>query len=128
MRYTSQGEEAAIGLYFYKARWYDAELRRFVQADTIVPEPGNPQSLNRYSYVLNNPLRYIDPTGMFTEQELLSWGISKEWIENWRKDRPWWALIEAAQLHDRVTAINPFTSSDPRVVEGYFILLTWEFE
>jgi hypothetical protein len=34
-----------------------------VQADTIVPEPGNPQALNRYSYVLNNPLRHIDPSG-----------------------------------------------------------------
>ena len=29
----------------------------------MVPEPGNPQALNRYSYVLNNPLRYNDPTG-----------------------------------------------------------------
>jgi len=63
LRYTSQGEEAAIGLYFHKARWYDAELRRFVQADTLVPESGNPQSLNRYSYVLNNPLRYTDRSG-----------------------------------------------------------------
>jgi len=33
------------------------------QPDTIVPEPGNPQALNRYSYVLNNPLRYNDPSG-----------------------------------------------------------------
>jgi hypothetical protein len=34
-----------------------------VQADSIVPNPGNPQSLNRYSYVLGNPLKYIDPSG-----------------------------------------------------------------
>ncbi len=34
-----------------------------LQADTIIPEPGNPQALNRYSYVLNNPLKYTDPTG-----------------------------------------------------------------
>jgi len=33
-----------------------------------VPEPGNPQALNRYAYVLNNPLRYVDPTGHY-EQE-----------------------------------------------------------
>ncbi len=36
---------------------------RFIQPDTIVPEPGDPQSLNRYSYVLNNPLRFSDPSG-----------------------------------------------------------------
>lgn len=34
-----------------------------MSADTIVPNPANPQNLNRYSYVLNNPLRYTDPTG-----------------------------------------------------------------
>ncbi len=51
------------GLYFYEARYYDPTLGRFIQADTIVPVPGDPQALNRYSYVRNNPLRYTDPTG-----------------------------------------------------------------
>jgi hypothetical protein len=36
---------------------------RFVSADSIVPEPGNPQAWNRYSYAYGNPLRYTDPTG-----------------------------------------------------------------
>jgi hypothetical protein len=36
---------------------------RFIQADTIVPSPGNPQHFNRYSYVLNNPLKFTDPSG-----------------------------------------------------------------
>jgi len=62
-RFTGQREEATIGLYYYGARYYDAALGRFIQADSIVPRPGDPQSLNRYSYVLNNPLRYTDPTG-----------------------------------------------------------------
>ncbi|MCU0521866.1 MAG: RHS repeat-associated core domain-containing protein [Anaerolineae bacterium] len=62
-RYTGQREEAGLGLYDYLARRYDPLLGRFIQADTLVPEPGNPQSLNRYSYVYNNPLKYTDPTG-----------------------------------------------------------------
>jgi len=54
---------ATSGQAFYNARYYDNALGRFIQADTIVPSPANPQSLNRYAYVLNNPLRYTDPTG-----------------------------------------------------------------
>ncbi|MDW8326815.1 MAG: hypothetical protein RMK99_09635, partial [Anaerolineales bacterium] len=38
-------------------------LGRFVSADSIVPEPGNPQSLNRYSYVNDRPTVLVDPTG-----------------------------------------------------------------
>ncbi len=55
--------DATIGLYFYNARYYDPLLGRFVQPDTLVPEPGKPQALNRYSYGMNNPLRFADPTG-----------------------------------------------------------------
>jgi RHS repeat-associated protein len=64
-RFTGQIEDAAIGLYFYNARFYDPYLGRFISADTVVPEPGNPQSLNRFSYVGNNPLKYVDPSGHF---------------------------------------------------------------
>ncbi len=45
------------------ARWYDPQLARWISADTIVPQASNPQGLNRYSYVYNNALRYIDPSG-----------------------------------------------------------------
>jgi hypothetical protein len=45
------------------ARFYDSALGRWISADTIVPDPANPQSFNRYSYVLGNPCRYRDPTG-----------------------------------------------------------------
>jgi len=50
-------------LYDYGARFYDPLLGRFISADTVVPGAGNPQALNRYAYVLNNPLRYTDPSG-----------------------------------------------------------------
>ena len=51
------------GFYQMGARWYDPYLNQWIQPDSIVPDFSNPQSLNRYSYVLNNPLQYTDPTG-----------------------------------------------------------------
>jgi RHS repeat-associated protein len=70
--YTGQVFDRNVELMYYGARYYDPALGRFVQADTIVPQPGNPQALNRYSYVLNNPLRYTDPSGHWLES-LLDW-------------------------------------------------------
>ena len=61
--FTGQRLDASTSLYYYGARYYDPVIGAFVQPDSIVPEPGNSQSLNRYSSVLDNPLRYNDPTG-----------------------------------------------------------------
>ena len=52
-----------LGLLYYNARFYAPGLGRFLSADSIVPDPTNPQSLNRYSYTRNSPLNLIDPTG-----------------------------------------------------------------
>ncbi len=51
------------GIIDFGARQYDPVLGRFLAADSIVPEVGNPQSWNRYSYVGNNPMNLVDPTG-----------------------------------------------------------------
>ncbi len=64
-QYTGQRNDSSIGLYFYNARYYDPALGRFLQADTIVPNFSDPQSLNRYSYVYNNPFKYVDSNGHF---------------------------------------------------------------
>ena len=45
------------------ARYYDPELGRFIQPDDVIQDLSNPQSYNRYSYCVNDPLRYNDPTG-----------------------------------------------------------------
>ena len=59
-------EDAGLGsLMFYQARYMSPYLNRWLQPDPIVPEAGNPQDLNRYSYVRNNPLKYTDPTGHY---------------------------------------------------------------
>lgn len=45
------------------ARYYEPTAGRFVSADAIVQSPTDPQSLNRYAYVRNNPLNLVDPSG-----------------------------------------------------------------
>ena len=47
--YTGQRENMDLGLYYYNARYYLPDLGRFLSADTIVPDPARPQSLNRFS-------------------------------------------------------------------------------
>jgi RHS repeat-associated protein len=52
-----------LGLIYMNARYYLPEVGRFISADTIVPQPENPQSYNRYAYGFNNPVKYTDPSG-----------------------------------------------------------------
>ncbi len=61
--YTGQRQIAELGIYHYNARFYSPKLGRFLSADSIMSGMANPQNLNRFSYVANNPLRYTDPTG-----------------------------------------------------------------
>ncbi len=61
--YTGQRWIAELGIYHYNARFYSPKLGRFLSADTLMSGMANPQNLNRFSYVANNPVRYTDPTG-----------------------------------------------------------------
>lgn len=46
----------------YQGRCYAPAIGRFVSTDTIVPDSGNPQDLNRYTYVRSDPVHFDDPT------------------------------------------------------------------
>ncbi|HQK15695.1 MAG TPA: RHS repeat-associated core domain-containing protein [Anaerolineae bacterium] len=101
-RYTGQRQEIGLGLYDYNARSYDPSLGRFIQADTIVPSPANPQSLNRYAYALNNPLRYTDPTGHYSPEEIKKYlqDNYKDWQsywDAWQADPYWMWILDQAQ-------------------------------
>ena len=56
-----------LGLIYMNARFYVGGVYRFATADTIIPDPANPQSYNRYSYVNNSPMRFTDPSGHCAE-------------------------------------------------------------
>jgi len=65
--YTGKELDISTGLYDYGARHYDSTIGRFITADQGGIHLDNPQSLNRYSYCLGNPIKYIDPTGSIAE-------------------------------------------------------------
>ncbi|MDX8482085.1 RHS repeat-associated core domain-containing protein [Mesorhizobium sp. VK24D] len=68
-RFTGKYLDDDTGLYYYGARYYDPALGRFISPDPLyVGDPerctGNPTSCNLFAYANNNPMAYIDPTGL----------------------------------------------------------------
>ncbi|MGS2724772.1 RHS repeat-associated core domain-containing protein [Porticoccus sp. GXU_MW_L64] len=73
---------------------YDAKIARFLQADPMIQDPLSTQSLNRYSYVWNNPLNATDPTGFISIKQIVSivvaivvsvvtYGAALGWAAGW---------------------------------------------
>jgi RHS repeat-associated protein len=70
--YISREYDPESGLYYYRARYYDAEVGRFLQTDPIGFAGGD---ANLYAYVGNNPINWVDPLGL--------WSISIEGYYGW---------------------------------------------
>lgn len=62
-RYSGYRYDEETDVYYLNARYYDAKIARFMTEDTYRGSIVDPLSLNLYSYVSNNPIMYIDPTG-----------------------------------------------------------------
>ena len=113
--YTGQRSFAASlgSLYHYQARWYSPVLGRFLSPDPIVPNPANPQALNRYSYVYNSPFGYTDPTGLEGETVMILNSAGEIWEgtrvggqfqgqrmlygahQVWKREGDYWAVSKA---------------------------------
>jgi len=78
-------------------RIYDPKLGRFLQADPIVQAPKNSQNLNRYSYVLNNPLSYTDPSGYFIKELGFFVAAIVRVIYTWEDPSAWVYLAVSAK-------------------------------
>ena len=63
--YTMHEHLDEFGLINMNARLYDPYIARFLSPDPYIQDPENSQNFNRYSYCLNNPLKYTDPSGEF---------------------------------------------------------------
>ncbi len=66
--FAGKERDAESGLDYFGARYYGSSMGRFMSPDPsglYYADPTNPQSLNLYSYALNNPLKFVDPTGLY---------------------------------------------------------------
>jgi RHS repeat-associated protein len=102
--FTGQQKEpeavSALGLYDYGARFYSTLTGRFVSPDPLVAAPGDPQTLNRYAYVRNNPLIFVDPTGL---TECIVCGVGQSCEEGGIGDFKNWTIqywIETGKVPD----------------------------
>lgn len=65
--YTGHEHLQGVNLIHMNGRLYDPHLKRFLSPDNYVQDITNTQNYNRYGYVLNNPLMYVDPSGEYGE-------------------------------------------------------------
>ena len=72
--YTGRRFDEDLGMYYYRARWYDPFSGRFLSRDPL----GSSRHLNLYSYVFNNPLNFIDPLGLEAEDPCVWFGLIGE--------------------------------------------------
>lgn len=70
--YTGHEHLQSVGIINMNGRIYDPKLHRFLQPDNFIQDPANTQNYNRYGYVLNNPLKYTDPSG----EEAITFGAA----------------------------------------------------
>ena len=64
LEYTSYPYDQVLGIYFAQARMYDAADRRFMAVDPVKGSIVNPMTMVQYTYVLDNPIKYVDPLGL----------------------------------------------------------------
>jgi RHS repeat-associated protein len=60
--------DAETGLYYFRARYYDPRLARFITPDPMVGQLSNPATLHPYQYAFNNPFRYRDAFGLWASE------------------------------------------------------------
>ena len=109
-QYTGR-ENDGTGLYYYRARYYSAELQRFISEDPIL-KPGNPNvpflfphllrtpaSLHAYNYTENNPVKLTDPSGEFPIQLIPKLISCPKAVKSCLVEASCWGSIDCADEH-----------------------------
>jgi RHS repeat-associated protein len=107
-QFTLKERDVETGLDFFEARYYANVQGRFTSPDLLSGRPGSPQSWNRYAYSINNPLKYIDPSGL--------WWYTKDGGDGhpqWFDDDPGEGYTRFTQYAYYGGAANGYVALDP---------------
>ena len=107
-QFTSKERDVETGLDYFEARYYSSSQGRFTSPDLLSGRQGSPQSWNRYAYSINNPLKYIDPSGL--------WWYTKDGGDGhpeWFDDDPGEGYTRFTQYAYYGGAANGYVALDP---------------
>ncbi len=125
-----------VGLINMNGRMYDPILGRFLGVDPVIQTKDNSQSFNGYTYCLNNPLKYIDPTGY--SRSAIDWSLQyssvdavfyNNYVDYWGQIQDVFANMhtyeEAEKSKDKKDKDNKQKSekNEPVVIEEVFVHL-----
>ncbi|MBP9718302.1 hypothetical protein KBD59_03330 [Candidatus Gracilibacteria bacterium] len=77
-KFTGQEYDSESDLGYFNARYYNPLIGRFISRDSYMGGTGDTISRNRYNYVKNNPLKYVDPTGNMEKKKLVACNCSTD--------------------------------------------------
>jgi RHS repeat-associated protein len=111
LKFTGYERDVATGLDYAEARTYKGNRGRFVQADPKGMEAASqsqPESLNRYSYVHNDPVNYVDPGG--TDAIIWECVLLRKWFDGSNGQEIWWGLFSCTSYRE-LSARDPYGKS-----------------
>ena len=107
---TFTGQKAdGTGLLYYNARYYDPSLGTFIAPDSMVPNPARVIDYNRFLYARGNPLKYSDPSGHATWEEMNNWYNARGWFHDSNKRD--WSIKGNPTISSRQSAIQALTDA-----------------
>ncbi|MBL7868456.1 MAG: VCBS repeat-containing protein [Flavobacterium lindanitolerans] len=126
--YTGHEHLQSVGLIHMNGRLYDPKLHRFLQPDNFVQDIYDTQNYNRYGYVLNNPLKYVDYSGEThnenpglsdTQQQGIG-GLISSLIQNWDELRiKDWTKANLKSIGRDLKSAGNFLSNNLKSINGW---------
>jgi RHS repeat-associated protein len=114
-KFTGYEYDSETGNYYAYARYYSPRLGRFMTADSLGGDGANPQSLNRYAYVLNNPASLNDPLGQQPIAAIgpcIAWGTEYDTWESWDNGGTWYNMNSWIEWDGAACPVAYFGQSD----------------